>query len=320
MISPCRSPPSLPGAPPRRVCRAHRGVPARARPSVSPPSTPTPVRQTAGELADTGHRALVLVCDVTDEDRAAAAADGAVETFGRLARRTPTRASCPPPADAADENADRFDRVRRQSARRPREREARTAPHARAGRRGDRQLLPPPGGLVAKPGRAAYHTTKHGVIGPTRSAALERGSPAPVPRRLPRRHRHPMVDATAEGGGLDRAQAETGQAIDRPGAAEEVAQAVLCPCGPGYVTGIALAGRRRLHRPAAAPAFPAGRGAAGIRPRRVRAARRSRGATPWAAPRERRRRISREGYDQRPMVGDLPGVVGVGWRVPVVQN
>lgn len=178
------------------------------------------------------------------------------------------------------------------------------------------------GGLVANPGRAAYHTTKHGVIGPTGSAALEHGSPAPVPRRLPRRHRHPMVDATVEGGGLDRAQAETGQAIDRPGTAEEAAQAVLCPCGPGsgYVNRHRPARRRRLHRPAAAHASPAGRRSVGIRLRRVRPARRARGATPWAAPRERRRRISREGYDQRPMVGDLPGVVGVGWRVPVVQN
>ena len=29
------------------------------------------------------------------------------------------------------------------------------------------------GGLVGLPGRAAYHATKHGVIGLTRSAALE---------------------------------------------------------------------------------------------------------------------------------------------------
>jgi NAD(P)-dependent dehydrogenase (short-subunit alcohol dehydrogenase family) len=38
--------------------------------------------------------------------------------------------------------------------------------------RGDRQQLSL-GGLVGLPGRAAYHATKHGVIGLTKNAALE---------------------------------------------------------------------------------------------------------------------------------------------------
>ncbi|MEV4673491.1 MULTISPECIES: SDR family oxidoreductase [Actinomadura] len=44
------------------------------------------------------------------------------------------------------------------------------------------------------------------------------------------------------GGELDRGQAEAGQAIDRLGTAEEIAQAVLWLCSPGagYVTGVAL--------------------------------------------------------------------------------
>ncbi|MCI4040943.1 SDR family oxidoreductase [Streptomyces sp. TRM75563] len=54
----------------------------------------------------------------------------------------------------------------------------------------------------------------------------------------------PMVDAMVEGGELDRDQAEggQGQAIDRLGTAEEIAQAVLWLCNDGasYVTGVAL--------------------------------------------------------------------------------
>lgn len=52
----------------------------------------------------------------------------------------------------------------------------------------------------------------------------------------------PMVDAMVEGGELDRDQAEGGQAIDRLGTADEIAQAVLwlCSDGASYVTAIAL--------------------------------------------------------------------------------
>ncbi|MGW8847750.1 SDR family oxidoreductase [Streptomyces xiamenensis] len=82
----------------------------------------------------------------------------------------------------------------------------------------------------------------HGVIGPTRSAALAYG-----PRGVrinaicPGTIATPMVDAMITNGELDRARAETGQAIERLGTAEEIAQAVLRPSsdGAGCVTGIA---------------------------------------------------------------------------------
>lgn len=99
------------------------------------------------------------------------------------------------------------------------------------------------GGLVGNPGRAAYHAAKHGVVGLTKSAALEYG-----PRGVrinavcPGTISTPMVDTMVEGGELDRARAAAGQAIDRLGTADEIAQAVLWLCSPGagYVTGVAL--------------------------------------------------------------------------------
>jgi NAD(P)-dependent dehydrogenase (short-subunit alcohol dehydrogenase family) len=46
-------------------------------------------------------------------------------------------------------------------------------PRARAGARGAIVNNSSLGGLVGLPGRAAYHATKHGVIGLTKNAALE---------------------------------------------------------------------------------------------------------------------------------------------------
>jgi NAD(P)-dependent dehydrogenase (short-subunit alcohol dehydrogenase family) len=160
----------------------------------------------ARDLTGAGHRALALVCDVTREDHVAAAVDRTVEAFGRLDMAYNNAGIMAPPTDAADETAEQF-------------------------------------GLVGNPGRAAYHAAKHGVIGLTRSAALEYG-----PRGIrvnavcPGTISTPMVDTMVARGELDRARAETGQAIDRLGTAEEVAQAVLWLCSPGaaYVTGVAL--------------------------------------------------------------------------------
>ncbi|MEU6040309.1 SDR family oxidoreductase [Actinomadura sp. NPDC047616] len=68
-----------------------------------------------------------------------------------------------------------------------------------------------------------------------------------------------------EGGEPDRAQAEKGQAIDRLGTADEIAQAVLWLCSPGasHVTGIARpvdGGYTTQRQHAADPDHTAGRG------------------------------------------------------------
>ncbi|MEU9831828.1 SDR family NAD(P)-dependent oxidoreductase [Streptosporangium sp. NPDC048047] len=63
------------------------------------------VERAAKELTDTGHQALALVCDVTDEDQVAAAVDRTVETFGRLDMAYNNADIMVPPTDAADESA-----------------------------------------------------------------------------------------------------------------------------------------------------------------------------------------------------------------------
>ncbi|KAB2350076.1 SDR family NAD(P)-dependent oxidoreductase [Actinomadura rudentiformis] len=200
-------------------------------------------RAAAQELTDAGHRALALVCDVTDEDQVAVAVARTVATFGRLDMAYNNAGIMAPPTDAADEDAGQFDRVNAVNLRGIWASMKHQLRHMRDQGSGAIVNCSSLGGLVGNPGRAAYHASKHGVIGLTKSAALEYGPRGVrVNAVCPGTISTPMVDAMVAGGELDRGQAEAGQAIDRLGTAEEIAQAVLWLCSPGasYVTGVAL--------------------------------------------------------------------------------
>ena len=84
------------------------------------------------------------------------------------------------------------------------------------------------GGLVGLPGRASYHASKHGVIGLTKSAALEY---APRGIRInavcPGTIETAMVADMIAKGELDVAEAQASQPIGRLGRGEEIAAAVL---------------------------------------------------------------------------------------------
>src|SRR5207237_10304208 len=78
-----------------------------------------------------------------------------------------------PPTSAADEPADQFDRVNAVNLRGVwacMKHELRQMRTQGSGAIVNNSSL---GGLVGLPGRAAYHASKHGVIGLTKSAALE---------------------------------------------------------------------------------------------------------------------------------------------------
>ncbi|MGI5423875.1 SDR family NAD(P)-dependent oxidoreductase [Streptomyces sp. CA-179760] len=197
----------------------------------------------AKELTDAGHRALAMTCDVSDQEQVAAAVERTVETFGRLDMAYNNAGIQIPPSDAAEEPAERFDRVNAINLRGVWACMKHELRHMRPQGSGAIVNCSSLGGLVGLAGRASYHASKHGVIGLTTSAALEY---APRGIRInavcPGTIDTPMVRDMITKGELDRAEAEANQPINRLGTAEEIAQAVLWLCSPGasFVVGVAL--------------------------------------------------------------------------------
>jgi NAD(P)-dependent dehydrogenase (short-subunit alcohol dehydrogenase family) len=201
------------------------------------------LRAATDELTAAGHQALAVICDVSDEARVAALVERTVATFGRLDMAFNNAGIQVPPSDAADEPTENFDRVTAINLRGVWTCMKHQLREMRAQGSGAIVNCSSLGGLVGLPGRASYHATKHGVIGLTKSAALEY---APRGIRInavcPGTIRTPMVTDMIAKGELDIPEAEANQPIGRLGRGEEIAAAVLWLCSPGasFVLGVAL--------------------------------------------------------------------------------
>lgn len=194
-------------------------------------------------LTSEGHQALAVGCDVSGEEQVAALVERAVESFGRLDFAFNNAGIQAPPTDAADEPAETFDRVNAINLRGVwacMKHELRAMREQGSGVIVNCSSL---GGLVGLPGRAAYHGSKHGVIGLTKSAALEY---APRGVRInaicPGTIETAMVEDMIPKGELDMTEAVANQPIGRLGHPEEIAAAVLWLCSPAssFVLGVAL--------------------------------------------------------------------------------
>jgi NAD(P)-dependent dehydrogenase (short-subunit alcohol dehydrogenase family) len=203
----------------------------------------TTLATAADELTIAGHQVLGVRCDVSDEDSVAAMLHATVDRYGRLDLAFNNAGIQVPPSDAADEPAEVFDRVNAINLRGVWACMKHELGQMRTQGSGAIVNCSSLGGLVGLPGRAAYHASKHGVIGLTTSAALEY---APRGIRInaicPGTIETPMVADMIAKGELDRAEAAAATPIGRLGQGEEIAASVLWLCSPGasFVVGVAL--------------------------------------------------------------------------------
>lgn len=200
------------------------------------------VQAEAKKLAGKGHKTLGIRCDVSNDDEVEAMVKQTVAKFGRLDAAYNNAGVQNVLAETADVPRDDYDRVMSINLRGVWSSMKFELRQMREQGNGAIVNCSSLGGLVGGAQRGTYHAAKHGVIGFTKSAALEYATRGiRVNAVCPGLIRTPMSDKMeAEGQGEAlMAMRETLVPMKREGRPEEIADAVLflCSSAASYITG-----------------------------------------------------------------------------------
>ncbi len=202
------------------------------------------VKSLASELREAGHAAEAVPCDVAEEDQIAHAIETASREFGRLDFAFNAAGIQVPASDIADEEAKYFDRINSVNLRGTwAAMKHEVAVMRRQDSGGAIVNCSSISGLIGNPGLAAYDATKFGVIGLTKSVALDyaaRGVRVNV--ICPGTIDTPMVRSQVDAGVFTWDDLSNGTPMRRIGAPDEIASVVLwlCSSGASFITGAAL--------------------------------------------------------------------------------
>jgi len=190
------------------------------------------VNKAAEQLKTAGYKALAIVCDVSDEAQVKAMVTKTVETFGKLDAAFNNAGIQNVLADAADQTIEDFDRVMGVNLRGVWSCMKYELQQMRRQGNGAIVNCSSIGGILGGPQRGTYHGAKHGVIGLTKSAALEYASQGiRINSICPGIIHTPMVDKMMAGGQQDLLDAMIESVpVKRLGRPEEIASAVLWLC------------------------------------------------------------------------------------------
>jgi NAD(P)-dependent dehydrogenase (short-subunit alcohol dehydrogenase family) len=199
-------------------------------------------RAAADELVAQGHKALAVVCDVSDDNQVEAMVAQTVATFGSLDAAYNNAGVQNVLAETADSPRDDYDRVMAINLRGVWSCMKFELQQMREQGSGAIVNCSSLGGLIGGARRGTYHAAKHGVIGFTKSAALEYATRGiRVNAVCPGMIQTPMSDKMiAEGQGEElNAMLKAYVPMGRMGRSEEIADAVLwlCSSAASYVTG-----------------------------------------------------------------------------------
>jgi len=190
-----------------------------------------------------GHKAIAVRCDVSDDAQVAAMVERTVAEFGRLDaafNNAGVMAKIAPTADSTREEWDRVIGINLRGVWSCMKYELKQMECQGSGAIVNNASV---GALTGNPGIGSYIASKHGVVGLTRTAALEY-----IKKGIRVNAVNPGLIDTQVGRdvfkGDEQVYAETAQSvpIGRAGRPEEIASVVLWLCSPGasYVVGHAL--------------------------------------------------------------------------------
>jgi NAD(P)-dependent dehydrogenase (short-subunit alcohol dehydrogenase family) len=201
------------------------------------------VKAEAEKLVAAGHKALAVRCDVSDDAEVAAMVDRTVDEFGRLDaafNNAGVMARIAATGESTREDWDRVIGINLRGVWSCMRQELRQMERQGSGAIVNNASV---GALTGNPGIASYIASKHGVVGLTRTAALEY-----VKHGIRVNAVNPgLIDtqvAREVVNGDEQAYASIAKhvPIGRAGRPEEIASVVLWLCSPGasYVVGHAL--------------------------------------------------------------------------------
>jgi 3-oxoacyl-[acyl-carrier protein] reductase len=196
--------------------------------------------RTAGEIAELGRRGLALKCDITDRAQVEAAVARVVEELGSLDILVNNAATLDHLGQIGDQSPDLWERDLRVNLTGAFNCARAAWPHMRERGWGRIVNMASVAGTLGGFGQASYATTKAGLIGLTRTLALEGArhgitANAIVPGII-------GTEAFRFGNPEMNERMIRRTALRRPGEPEDVANAIafLCSDLAGYITGAAL--------------------------------------------------------------------------------